>query len=1439
MDKKGKTKFRIGKSIEEVIVRRRIDASLLPPLVKSQSAQSQSQPQFFSSSTGDFSNSFANGGINDIVNEKVERYRQTAEAEAGKKDKVIAMLTDYCKHLESQVSRKEKSRRPDSSERVNIETTTRGRTPGIPPYSTSMLTKDVGGDAGASAAYVQSPSTSQLQSRGGNPSAPTVTFQSGHFVADSTVSPHGSVAGGHHHGHQHHHSKHHDAEKKHEMHTVIQSTLSHIDTKVINLRQIFRDGDPLTERRRAVTRINAQVRGWLVRIRMQGFKIGLKEWKISRTRRVVWLLSILCGNYVYINAGVEQMIMNRANLLCSSVFSKWVSVSRSTAPLRRKIRAAAEQMYLHRIDKSKRKLFDALKSVSIGRESRVHQNKERKEFVARIRLETSEKLKAQGLVGVVSEEALQMQVNRQILRIFLEKKTFLEKKGLFHVFQNIMADIKKKFKMASQFRFRQKAGKCFYAWTEWCYLVGQGLDRKRWSGPRKYEIRYNQKLVDHFARLRREKFCFGPWKEFFFRMVMVKRMNHRITARFVSNNFHSWRLAARKLHMLRQVTIENWKDYPLLMYDKPFKAWRKHVIATKNFAAEQSRIVNAYIRWKGRQKLSLIIRTWRHQALYGRIDGMYTRRMLITSLAEQKMLSTALEKMLSTQTLEMESCRLLLEAEIGKRKALEEQVTTLENDIVKHRMIEHHLEQETIRLENIIESTALINPRQVDHLRNMQVDFKFKQRKVTLAVPPEDFESLSLVEEVEADSSRPGTAKTTPAPSAGASDAPGAAARSHTASRAASPPAGIAAGDGSVSAESSVTLKDEPVSKEAAVPASAPLPTATVATVAPSAGKAIPAAAPPPVPESAISPAGSRSTTAASRGGTERGPTSPVPAPPLFSLLPPVPAVIPLPTEDRLLLDRAKWFLQRFKTITAPTKTRQDFYHQSRNKDDGEHTGLGDFTLKYDRATAIRKAAQEELKRLEELKKHKELEALKEKTDQLVIAIEHEPVPGPLESAEQFQIRKNAEAAAAAEAEAAALALMLPPKRQPSVRMASVPVSPSHASQQTSASTTPPPFSTQNSGVAVQNTSLLSRPASGTSQPPMDSDGSTRALTARSGTSGPSVPPTPKRAPVEVISNEDGTITNAVEHILVGARPDGAYPDDIAKTLLATLTFFETGDTGGLAKADRKSWIKYVFTQVEEEKVTHQAILAREHENKRIEYMNTLAAHEAEGTATKTEIDQLHHEEQHMLHHHEKKDHMKLETKSWRNALLYLRAVFPTTNSLAPDNGIYLRISDMRDSAMRIMDSNAVKHIHKMREQRNARIAEQKRIAKSRLRHEKLMELRENHKGLGFTDEDLLHQIDDDSDDEDSEGHDSDSDEESIDSTGMYIPPGSDEPLNLYSGNLTQTLTAEGRGTSSSLHDQMISTKIEFANETTMINDMKEKPSFANRNPMPPSAYDK
>jgi hypothetical protein len=58
----------------------------------------------------------------------------------------------------------------------------------------------------------------------------------------------------------------------------------------------------------------------------------------------------------------------------------------------------------------------------------------------------------------------------------------------------------------------------------------------------------------------------------------------------------------------------------------------------------QNRIVNTYLAWKKKQRLSAIIQGWRHFALYGKIDALYSRQMLMNSLSEQRVLSGSMER---------------------------------------------------------------------------------------------------------------------------------------------------------------------------------------------------------------------------------------------------------------------------------------------------------------------------------------------------------------------------------------------------------------------------------------------------------------------------------------------------------------------------------------------------------------------------------------------------------------------------------------------------------------------------------------------------------------------------------------------------------------------------------------------------------------------------
>ena len=89
-------------------------------------------------------------------------------------------------------------------------------------------------------------------------------------------------------------------------------TIGNLDQKVLQLRELFNQVDPIEARKRAATKIAACIRGFIARAHYAHYHVALKEWKWSRCRRVVWLLDMLLGNQSKLDAGLQQLNLNNS-----------------------------------------------------------------------------------------------------------------------------------------------------------------------------------------------------------------------------------------------------------------------------------------------------------------------------------------------------------------------------------------------------------------------------------------------------------------------------------------------------------------------------------------------------------------------------------------------------------------------------------------------------------------------------------------------------------------------------------------------------------------------------------------------------------------------------------------------------------------------------------------------------------------------------------------------------------------------------------------------------------------------------------------------------------------------------------------------------------------------------------------------------------------------
>lgn len=249
--------------------------------------------------------------------------------------------------------------------------------------------------------------------------------------------------------------------------------------------------------------------------------------------------------------------------------------------------------------------------------------------------------------------------------------------------------------------------------------------------PGKYEIKYNQKQVDNFSRLRCERFCFVAWKRY-------GRVSKAVTLKFVRKQtgmvrsfLLAWRTVVKKFKRLLKESMNNWLGYPNLLMAGPFDAWKDLSSTARQHREAQERVMKAYRRWKTRQKMANILKTWRHQAVYGSVEGMYSRTNLTKSLAEQKNMANAMQKLVSQQTLELEKCRNMIKQEVGARGMLEKTLVIKDQEIIRMKISENHTSQEIHRLHALIDAMSKINPRQMKLIKRLQDEFGFTARPIT------------------------------------------------------------------------------------------------------------------------------------------------------------------------------------------------------------------------------------------------------------------------------------------------------------------------------------------------------------------------------------------------------------------------------------------------------------------------------------------------------------------------------------------------------------------------------------------------------------------------------------------------------------------------------------------------------------------------------------
>ena len=152
----------------------------------------------------------------------------------------------------------------------------------------------------------------------------------------------------------------------------------------------------------------------------------------------------------------------------------------------------------------------------------------------------------------------------------------------------------------------------------------------------------------------------------------------------------------------------------------PFRMWFVWMDQRKRKKTDQQRLVTAYIRTKHRKFLWNILRGWRHQAVYGRIAGLYSRNDLMRSLTEQKQQCKMMETEMNAYVGNVNDMNKMLEENTKKVKEMEIAVRKKDGKAMELRLAMHHCEQEMVKMQSLVDCVQQVAPGVAKHINELQ-----------------------------------------------------------------------------------------------------------------------------------------------------------------------------------------------------------------------------------------------------------------------------------------------------------------------------------------------------------------------------------------------------------------------------------------------------------------------------------------------------------------------------------------------------------------------------------------------------------------------------------------------------------------------------------------------------------------------------------------------
>ncbi|KAL3666820.1 hypothetical protein V7S43_008438 [Phytophthora oleae] len=476
------------------------------------------------------------------------------------------------------------------------------------------------------------------------------------------------------------------------------------------------------QRHLAATKISMMCRGFVVRRRFQKLQVALGGWRSRKSVLFLTYVEQFAAREEFVNKQIVLMQEQRIRSFLRRIMAEIRDVVLMNLPLKMSRLEETEHRFREKQCNLMKFVFLPWKSAALGPRSRKKASADARarHYAARQRLETMERF------DVITQEMVHEEFLKDNIRRIRARHPLHVMKRYFHLMKNIVyLPMKKNMELAIAHDHRKALKRVVGEWvrvfraSQIDKAIASVVDRRTLE---RYDQHFNLRKIDaHYRRTHMLKHV-RAWAKYCQLIRCVRRLFEGSTRDTLAWLMKRWHIRAQYQHALRENAVEEWHAYSRRIYTIPFRRWYVFMARRRTERAAKESICVAYERRQRRHIKYNFFRLWKHQVLFGHIEGLHSKVHLLRSLEDQKRMCLGLEVNAALYRDNIAALQASIVQLEDKLMDKQQELAQLYETTQATRFGIHKAEQSIARVQGMLEAVRVVHPGTVDRIETMYRD---------------------------------------------------------------------------------------------------------------------------------------------------------------------------------------------------------------------------------------------------------------------------------------------------------------------------------------------------------------------------------------------------------------------------------------------------------------------------------------------------------------------------------------------------------------------------------------------------------------------------------------------------------------------------------------------------------------------------------------------